>query len=148
MTNEMRLSVISNQVDKDLGEMVEREMRTVVPHRSARIPNYVEHDPKIDDVGRLSSEALVMTYEESAKQIEAMGQGLIEGLKECQRSSLQMVKELERVHMETDDAVHQCMAAAEVYREQARDIFKQIQNRAMLAARVRETAASMIADLK
>jgi hypothetical protein len=89
-----------------------------------------------------------MTYEASAKRIEAMGTGLLEAMSECRKSAAQLVKELERVEQETDEAVKQCLTAAEVYRGQARELFENIQNRAILAAKVRETASIMIEELK
>jgi hypothetical protein len=135
--------------EEQLGSMVEDEIRrAVVPHRSMRIPNYVEHNEEVDEVGRLSSEALVMTYEASAKRIEAMGSGLIEAMSECRKYTTQMVAELERVEQETEEAVKGCLAAAEVYRGQAKELFENIQNRAILAAKVRETASTMIEELK
>jgi hypothetical protein len=135
--------------EEQLGTMVEEEIRrAVVPHRSSRIPNYVEHNAEVDDVGRLSSEALVMTYEASAMRIEAMGSGLMEAMGECRKTAAQMVKELERVEQETEEAVKGCLAAAEVYRGQAKELFENIQNRAILAAKVRETASTMIEELK
>jgi hypothetical protein len=146
----------SSSLEDQLGDMVQSELRrvprqrqVVVPHpAAARIPNYVEHNEAVDEVGRLSSEALVMTYEASAKRIEAMGTGLLEAMSECRKSAAQLVKELERVEEETEQAVKQCLAAAEVYRSQAKELFENIQNRAILAAKVRETASIMIEELK
>jgi hypothetical protein len=129
---------------------VEGEVRDLIRQQPPRrtMPDYVTHDPEVDYVGKLTSEALVMTYEASAKQIEAMGSGLTDGVRECEQSALAMVKELERTKLETEEAVKQCLAAAEVYRAQAKELFEQIQNRAILAAKVRETATAMIDDLK
>jgi methyl-accepting chemotaxis protein len=141
--------VVPQDIDQIADDM-EDEVRELVKQSSPlpKMPDYVTHDPDVDYVGKLTSEALVMSYEATAKQIEAMGQGLVEGVKECEQSALAFIKELERVKQETEEAVKQCLAAAEVYREQARELFKQIQDRAMLAAKVRETASAMIDDLK
>jgi hypothetical protein len=135
-----------DRIAEDIIGEVESEVRSLA--RLPKMPDYVTHDPEVDYVGKLTSEALVMSYEATAKQIEAMGQGLVEGVRECERSALEFIKELERTKQETEEAVKQCLAAAEVYREQARELFKQIQSRAMLAAKVRETASAMIDDLK
>jgi hypothetical protein len=144
------LHVVSDEDIDHLAKGMEDEVRDLIkqqpPERT--MPDYVTHDPDVDYVGKLTSEALVMTYEASAKQIEAMGTGLLEAMRECRSSAAGMVKELERVEQETEEAVKQCLAAAEVYRGQAKELFEQIQNRAILAAKVRETAAAMVEDLK
>jgi hypothetical protein len=130
-------------------DSIESEVRDLVRQQTtSRIPDYVEHDPAVDHVGKLTSEALVMTYEASAKQIEAMGTGLLKSMVECRGSATGMIKELERVEHETEEAVKQCLAAAEVYRAQAKELFEQIQSRAILAAKVRQTASTMIEELK
>jgi cell division septum initiation protein DivIVA len=135
----------------EVAEDMESEVRQLVGRSSPpppRMPDYVEHNPEVDQVGRLTAEALVMTYEASAKQIEGMGSGLADAMDECRKTTTALVKELERVEQETEEAVKQCLEAAEVYRAQAKELFAQIQNRAMLAAKVRETATAMIEDLK
>ena len=55
------------QSTDQLGSEIEQEIRRSVMPNRARMPNYVEHHPDADDVGRLTAEALVMTYEASAK---------------------------------------------------------------------------------
>jgi hypothetical protein len=134
----------------DIAADMERDVREVVRAAPPKVkmPDYVTHDPDVDYVGKLTSEALVMTYEATAKEIEAMASGLREAMQECRTTAADMVKELERVEQETEEAVKQCLAAAEVYRTQAKELFAQIQNRSILAAKVRETATTMIDDLK
>jgi len=132
-----------------LGGQVEEEIRrAVAPMRSSSVPPYVEHDPQVDDVGRLSSEALAASYEASAKRIEAMGESIISEMREVRKTVLSMLKEAERVEQETEEAVRAVAAAAEVYRSQAKELFTHIQRHAMLAAEVRKTAADMTARVR
>ena len=144
---------MKNVVHMPHHEEVEHLMRTVVhetvvPNRLPPLPEYVKHADGIDDVGRLTSEALTMSYESSAKRLEDMGASLLDEMKQCQQTALRMVKECENIMKETEDAVEQCKAAAQVYREQAKSVFEQIQQRSMIADKTRKTCSTMIDEIK
>jgi peroxiredoxin family protein len=131
---------------------IEREIRrSVVPARTpipAPLPDYVTHHEDVDQVGRLTAEAVAMSFEASAKKIEAMGAMLMDSMRECETESLRLLRELEKVKAENEEAVKACAAAAEVYRSQSKELFEKIQSRSIAAAKVRETCDAAIEDLK
>jgi hypothetical protein len=128
---------------------IEQEIRrSVVPTRPIPLPSYVTHAENVDKVGKLTAEAVAMSFEASAKKIEEMGKMLMDGIRECESESVRLLKELEQVRAENEEAVKACAAAAEVYRSQAKELFDKIQSRSMAAAKVRETCATVIDDLK
>jgi hypothetical protein len=128
---------------------IEHEIkRSVVPARTLPLPNYVAHAENVDKVGKLTSEAVAMSFEASAKKIEEMGKMLMDSIRECETDSVRLLKELEQVRSENEEAVKACAAAAEVYRGQAKELFEKIQSRSIAAAKVRETCTAVIDDLK
>lgn len=131
---------------EELESNVREVMRTeVIPNR---LPEYVKHAEGIDNVGRLTSEALVMSYEASAKKLEDLGASLLDEMKQSRETALRMVRECEAIMKETEDAVEQCKAAAQVYREQAKSVFDQLQQRALMAEKVRKTCAEVMNEIK
>jgi peroxiredoxin family protein len=134
----------------DIARDIEHEIkRSVVPARTPiPLPDYVTHAEDVDQVGRLTAEAVAMSFEASAKKIEAMGAMLMDSMKECETESVRLLRELDKVKAENEEAVRACAAAAEVYRSQAKELFEKIQSRSIAAAKVRETCAAVIDDLK
>jgi hypothetical protein len=136
----------------ELAMDIEHEIRrSVVPARApipAPLPDYVTHNEEVDQVGRLTAEAVAMSFEASAKKIEAMGAMLMDSMRECETESVRLLRELEKVKAENEQAVKQCAAAAEVYRSQSKELFEKIQSRSIAAAKVRETCTAAIEDLK
>ena len=45
---------------------------------SSQMPPYVEHHPDVDQIGKLSAEAVTAQYEDAVKALEAMGTTLID----------------------------------------------------------------------
>jgi peroxiredoxin family protein len=149
-------NVMNNNVEPlrrdELTMDIEQEIRrSVVPARTpvpGPLPDYITHHEQVDQVGRLTAEAVAMSFEASAKKIEAMGVMLMDSMRECETESVRLLRELEKVKAENEEAVKACAAAAEVYRSQAKELFEKIQSRSIAAAKVRETCAAAIEDLK
>lgn len=116
--------------------------------RGPNLPSYVDHHPEVDDVGRLSAEALAISYENAAKDIEAMGKALVDEVKSSEVQALDTVKELERYKAIAQQAVDECKAAAETYRKEAKDLFALVQARAMAAENVRQLCTEMVGKIK
>lgn len=116
--------------------------------RGPNLPSYVDHHPEVDDVGRLSAEALAISYENAAKDIEAMGKALVDEVKSSEVQVLDTVKELERYKAVAQQAVDECKAAAETYRKEAKDLFALVQARAMAAENVRQLCTEMVGKIK
>jgi hypothetical protein len=96
------------------------------------MPDYVEHREGATEIGKLSAEAVVREYEETAKEIEAMGAELVERVKQCEamtRDALSVTAELKEI--------------AARYREEARRSFDHIEACSLVVAEVRKTCAEL-----
>jgi hypothetical protein len=95
---------------------------------SVALPDYVEHQDGVSRVGALSAEAVVRDYEAAAKEIEAMGAELIEAAKKC-----------EAMTAEVHNAIAFMRDTAAAYREEAKKIFRRIEDCALFTEDVRKT---------
>jgi hypothetical protein len=119
------------------GDKTERD--AVIPARpkvpsaqSEPLPDYVEHQDGVPRAGALSAEAVVREYEAAAKEIEAMGVGLIDAAKQC-----------EAMTAEVHNAIAYMHETAAAYREEAKRIFKRIEDCALLTEDVRKTCETL-----
>jgi hypothetical protein len=92
------------------------------------LPDYVEHQEGVPRVGALSAEAVVRDYEAAAKEIESMGAELIDAAKKC-----------EAMTAEVHTAIAYMGDTAAAYREDAKKIFKRIEDCALFTENVRKT---------
>ena len=99
---------------------------------SKTMPDYVEHEEGVTRVGALSAEAVVRDYEAAAKEIEAMGTELIGAAKRC-----------EAMTAEVHNAIAFVRDTAASYREEAKKIFKRIEECAIMTEEVRNTCESV-----
>jgi hypothetical protein len=102
------------------------------PALSEPLPDYVEHREGVSRVGQLTAEAVVRDYEAAAKEIEAMGTELISAAKKCEAMTAE-------VH--TTIAFMRDTAAS--YREEAKRIFKRIEECALFTEDVRKTCETV-----
>ena len=94
---------------------------------SIAMPDYVEHQEGVSRVGALSAEAVVRDYEATAKEIEAMGAELIEAAKKC-----------EAMTAEVHSTIAYMRDTAAAYREDAKKMFKRIEDCALFTQDVRK----------
>ena len=99
---------------------------------SEPLPDYVEHQEGVSRVGALSAEAVVRDYEAAAKEIEAMGTELISAAKKC-----------ETMTAEVHNAIAYLRDTAAAYREEAKKIFKRIEDCAKFTEDVRKTCETV-----
>src|ERR1700748_2242462 len=99
---------------------------------SAPLPDYVEHREGVSRVGQLTAEAVVRDYEAAAKEIEAMGDELISAAKKC-----------EAMTADVHTAIAFMRDTAASYREEAKMIFKRIEECAMFTEDVRKTCETV-----
>ncbi len=92
------------------------------------LPDYVEHQEGVPRAGALSAEAVVRDYEAAAKEIELMGAELIDAAKKC-----------EAMTAEVHTAIAYMRDTAAAYREDAKKIFKRIEDCALFTENVRKT---------
>jgi hypothetical protein len=95
---------------------------------SIALPDYVEHQQGVSRVGALSAEAVVRDYEAAAREIESMGAELIDAAKKC-----------EVMTSEVHNAIAYMHDTAAAYREEAKRIFKRIEDCAVFTQDVRKT---------
>jgi len=95
---------------------------------SIALPYYVEHQPDVSRAGALSAEAVVRDYETAAREIESMGAELIDAAKKC-----------EAMTTEVHDAIAFMRDTAAAYREEAKKVFKRIEDSALFTQDVRKT---------
>ena len=95
---------------------------------SIALPDYVEHQDGVSRVGALSAEAVVRDYEAAAKEIESMGAELIDAAKRC-----------EAMTAEVHNAIAYMRDTAAAYREEAKKIFKRIEDCELFTQDVRKT---------
>ena len=100
--------------------------------QSDPMPDYVEHQNGVPRVGALSAEAVVRDYESAAKEIEAMGAELISAAKKC-----------EAMTSEVHNAIAYMRDTAAAYREEAKKIFKRIEDCALFTEDVRKTCETI-----
>ena len=95
---------------------------------SIALPDYVEYQPGVSRAGALSAEAVVRDYETAVREIESMGAELIDAAKKC-----------EAMTTEVHDAIAFMRDTAAAYREEAKKIFKRIEDCALFTQDVRKT---------
>jgi hypothetical protein len=105
--------------------------------KSDPMPDYVEHQDGVARVAALSVEAVVRDYESAAKEIEAMGAELIGAAKKC-----------EAMTAEVHNAIAYMRDTAAAYREEAKKIFKRIEDCALLTEDVRKTCENVKRRIK
>lgn len=99
---------------------------------SGQMPDYVEHEAGVTRVGALTAEAVVRDYEAAAREIEAMGAELISAAKKC-----------EAMTSEVHNAIAFMRDTAASYREEAKKIFKRIEECAIFTGHVRKTCETV-----
>lgn len=107
-------------------------LRDAPPTPIEPLPDYVEHREGVSRVGQLSAEAVVRDYEAAAKEIEAMGHELISAAKKC-----------EAMTADVHTAIAFMRDTAASYREEAKLIFKRIEECALFTEDVRKTCESV-----
>src|SRR5215469_6364293 len=107
-------------------------MRAVAAPLPEPMPDYVEHREGVSRVGQLTAEAVVRDYEAAAREIEAMGTELISAAKKC-----------EAMTGEVHTAIAFMRDTAASYREEAKKIFRRIEECALFTEDVRKTCETV-----
>jgi hypothetical protein len=99
---------------------------------SSPMPPYVEHHADVDQIGKLSAEAVIAQYEGAVKALEAMGTTLID----C-------VQRAEKMAAGCKDAIAYVQDTAQKYREEAKVVFDRIEQASVMTAEVRSLCDEM-----
>ena len=95
------------------------------------VPEYVVHREDVSEIGKLSAEAIVKEYEETAKEIEAMG-GVVR----------EMVQRCEQLSTTASAMLKDIKATATRYRKEGKRIFNEIESCSSATDEVRRMCES------
>jgi hypothetical protein len=99
---------------------------------SMRLPDYVEHRDGVDQVGKLTAEAVIQQYEGAAKEVEAMGTELTERLKKLDATKAEVLVTLDEIK-----------ETAAKYREEGKRVFLQIEDCSLMTQEVKATCGTL-----
>ncbi|MCK1640322.1 hypothetical protein IVA95_22605 [Bradyrhizobium sp. 157] len=132
----------SEDIERDIGDMIQNTHRALPsihivpsddhPLPKGPMPEYVEHKEGVNQVGKLSAEAVVREYDAAVKEIEALGTELSEAARKCET----MVS-----------AVHATIAEikelAANYRDEGKRYFLQIEECSLMTSEVRTVCEAL-----
>lgn len=138
----MRQSAVVKPFD---ASRLEDEVRDVVQHHphiralehvprttlAPPVPDYASHRDDVSEIGKLSAEAIVKEYEETAKEIETMGNVVREMVQRCERltgSASAMLKDIK--------------STAARYRKEGKRMFTEIESCSSATDEVRRLCES------
>jgi hypothetical protein len=132
----------ADEIEGEIGNIIHNTRRgpfiRAVPHSDDRplsvgpMPDYVEHKEGVNQVGKLSAEAVVREYEAAVKEIEALGAELAEAAKKCEAM-------VAGVHA----MVGEIKELAANYREEGKRYFLQIEDCSLMTAEVRSVCETL-----
>jgi hypothetical protein len=96
------------------------------------MPDYVEHREGVNQVGKLSAEAVIREYDAAVKEIEALGVELAEAAKKCEAM-------VAGVH----SMVNEIKELAANYREEGKRYFLQIEDCSLMTSEVRTVCETL-----
>ncbi|MBR1125002.1 hypothetical protein JQ628_26010 [Bradyrhizobium lablabi] len=96
-----------------------------------RVPDYVSHRDDVTEIGKLSAEAIVKEYEETAKEIETMGDVVRE-----------MVQRTEQLTASASAMLADIKATAARYRKEGKRMFTEIESCSSATDEVRRLCES------
>ncbi|MEH2543235.1 MULTISPECIES: hypothetical protein [unclassified Bradyrhizobium] len=131
-----------DDIERDIGDIVQTSNRALPsihivpkddhPLPKGPLPDYVEHKEGVNQVGRLSAEAVVREYDAAVKEIEALGAELTEAAKKCEAT-------VAGVHT----TVSEIKALAASYREEGKRYFLQIEECSLTTSEVRAVCEAL-----
>jgi hypothetical protein len=102
------------------------------PLPNGPMPDYVEHKEGVNQVGKLSAEAVIREYDAAVKEIEALGVELAEAAKKCEAM-------VAGVHA----MVNEIKELAANYREEGKRYFLQIEDCSLMTSEVRTVCETL-----
>ena len=102
------------------------------PLPNGPMPDYVEHKEGVNQVGKLTAEAVVREYDAAVKEIEALGTELSEAARKC-----------EAMVSGAHATVAEIRELAANYRDQGRRYFLQIEECSLMTSEVRTVCEAL-----
>jgi hypothetical protein len=123
-----------NDIERDIGDQISHSalppMRIVPsddhPLPKGPMPDYVEHIDGVNQVGKLSAEAVIREYDAAVKEIEALGTELSEAARKCETM-------VSGVHA----TVAEIKELAANYRDEGKRYFLKIEECSLMTSEVR-----------
>ena len=125
-----------DDIERDIGDLLQISSRALPSNRIAPnnghplpkgpMPDYVEHKEGVNQVGKLSAEAVVREFDAAVKEIEALGAELTEAANKCEAM-------VAGVH----SMVNEIQKLAANYREEGKRYFLQIEECSLMTSEVR-----------
>lgn len=132
----------ADDIEGEIGNLIYNARRAAVgrqlPHsddrplRKSPMPDYVEHKDGVNQVGKLSAEAVVREYDAAVKEIEALGAELADAAKKCEAM-------VAGVHA----MVGEIKELAANYREEGKRYFLQIEDCSLMTSEVRSVCETL-----
>ena len=137
----MRNSVVKpfdvNRLEDDVRELAQQKPPHIqavdyaVPRTAPPVPEYVSHREDATEIGKLSAEAIIKEYEETAKEIEAIGEFVKDMVQRCEQlagSASSMLKDIK--------------STAARYRKEGKRMFQEIETCSSTTDEVRRLCES------
>ena len=124
-----------DNIERDIGDLIQISSRALPsihivssdhPLPKGPLPDYVEHREGVNQVGKLSAEAVVREYDAAVKEIEALGVELTEAAKKCEATVAGVYS-----------VVNEIKELAANYRDQGKRYFLQIEECSLMTSEVR-----------
>ena len=131
----------ADDIEGEIGNLIYNARRGSVslqPHKDDRslanspMPDYVEHKDGVNQVGKLSAEAVVREYDAAVKEIEALGSELTDAARKCEAM-------VAGVHA----MVREIRELAANYREEGKRYFLQIEDCSLMTSEVRSVCETL-----
>jgi hypothetical protein len=122
-------NLIYNARRGSLGRLPQRDEQQFA---NGPMPDYVEHKEGVNQVGKLSAEAVIREYDAAVKEIEALGAELADAAKKCEAM-------VAGVHA----MVNEIKELAANYREEGKRYFLQIEDCSLMTSEVRTVCETL-----
>jgi len=129
----------ADEIEGEIGNIILSTRRGSVIHSTSNdhplpgpMPDYVEHKEGVNQVGKLSAEAVIREYDAAVKEIEALGVELAEAAKKCEAM-------VAGVHA----MVNEIKELAANYREEGKRYFLQIEDCSLMTSEVRTVCETL-----
>ncbi|WP_236843036.1 hypothetical protein [Bradyrhizobium icense] len=132
----------ANEIEGEIGHLIHNARQAPIvrerPHSDDHplpkgpMPDYVEHKEGVNQVGKLSAEAVVREYDAAVKEIEALGAELSDAAKRCEAM-------VAGVHA----MVSEIKELAANYREEGKRYFLQIEDCSLMTSEVRTVCETL-----
>jgi hypothetical protein len=119
---------------RDLAQQKPQHVQAVdyAPRTSSpSVPEYVSHRDDATEIGKLSAEAVIKEYEETAKEIEAIGEFVKDMLQRC-----------DQLAVSTSTMLKDIKATAARYRKEGKRMFQEIETCSSTTDEVRRLCES------